>query len=202
MMNSSRALHKPRSYFSLMAKWALPPCRQWKTHTLSYLAATLIASDRVQEGQEVLVVTLVNSAVQNFSKRISSFIRQFHLLENIGYRVRTLHGLAHDIVRERPDLAGLENNFQILDERASNDILEQIVTTWQRNHPDFLEKYTHPDSVEKLSYLGSKWKLVLQSMASSFIQQAKDMELTPARSTMPWHKTNANMTLLRFGVVV
>ena len=84
-----------------------------KTHTLSYLAATLIASDRVQEGQEVLVVTLVNSAVQNFSKRISSFIRQFHLLENIGYRVRTLHGLAHDIVRERPDLAGLENNFQI-----------------------------------------------------------------------------------------
>lgn len=173
-----------------------------KTHTLSYLAATLIASDRVQEGQEVLVVTLVNSAVQNFSKRISSFIRQFHLLENIGYRVRTLHGLAHDIVRERPDLAGLENNFQILDERASNDILEQIVTTWQRNHPDFLEKYTHPDSVEKLSYLGSKWKLVLQSMASSFIQQAKDMELTPARIDDAMAQNQCEHDLLRFGVEV
>ena len=83
-----------------------------KTHTLSYLAATLIASDKIQDGQEVLVVTLVNSAVENFSKRISAFIRQFHLLENIGYRVRTLHGLAHDIVRERPDLAGLRTIFK------------------------------------------------------------------------------------------
>ena len=29
------------------------------------------------------------------------------LLPHVGYRVRTLHGLAYDIVRERPDLVGL-----------------------------------------------------------------------------------------------
>ena len=34
------------------------------------------------------------------------FIGQRELLPGLGYRVRTLHGLATDIVRERPALAG------------------------------------------------------------------------------------------------
>jgi DNA helicase-2/ATP-dependent DNA helicase PcrA len=41
-----------------------------KTRTLSALAARLIRSGALGEEQEVLVVTLVNSAVDNFSSRI------------------------------------------------------------------------------------------------------------------------------------
>jgi DNA helicase-2/ATP-dependent DNA helicase PcrA len=73
-----------------------------KTHTLSLLAAQIIASGALEDDQEVLVVTLVNSAVDNFASRVGSFVESFGLLPNLGYRVRTLHGLAHDIVRERP----------------------------------------------------------------------------------------------------
>lgn len=173
-----------------------------KTHTLSYLAASLIASDQVQDGQEVLVVTLVNAAVQNFAKRISNFIQQFHLLQNIGYRVRTLHGLAHDIVRERPDLAGLSNNFQILDERASSDTLDQIVTTWQRNNQDFLLAYTHPDSQDNMHYLANNWKMLLLSMANSFIRQAKDRQLSPDQIQTAMAQNDRQYDLLRFGVEV
>ena len=173
-----------------------------KTHTLSYLAASLIASDKVQDGQEVLVVTLVNAAVQNFAKRISGFIQQFHLLQNIGYRVRTLHGLAHDIVRERPDLAGLSNNFQILDERASSDTLDQIISTWQRNNPDFLLAYTHPDSQDNMQYISGKWRLLLQSMANSFIRQAKDIELNPNEIQTAMAQNDMEYDLLRFGVEI
>ena len=39
-----------------------------KTWTLSVLASNLIADGFLAEGQEVLVVTLVNSAVNNFSQ--------------------------------------------------------------------------------------------------------------------------------------
>ncbi|HAF61094.1 MAG TPA: ATP-dependent helicase [Anaerolineaceae bacterium] len=173
-----------------------------KTHTLSYLAATLIASDKVRDGQEVLIVTLVNSAVQNFSKRVGGFVHELGLIENIGYRVRTLHGLAHDIVRERPDLAGLENNFQILDERASSDILDQIVSTWMRNHQDFLVTYTHPESQEAMQYLSSKWKMTLLSMAASFIHQAKDMELTPEMVNTSMANNHSEHELLRFGTEI
>lgn len=173
-----------------------------KTHTLSYLAAQIIQSEHIQDDQEVLVVTLVNAAVQNFSKRIGTFVRQFGLLENIGYRVRTLHGLAHDIVRERPDLAGLSNNFQILDERASNDLLDQVVTTWQRNNQDIILSYTHPDSLEKMRYIAPKWKQTLLSMASSFIHQAKDLQLTPDQIQTQMMNTQKEHDLLQFGISV
>lgn len=67
----------------------------------------------------MLIVTLVNSAVENFSNRLGGFVRSRGLLPGVGYQVRTLHGLAHDIVRERPELAGLSDNFQIVDELAA-----------------------------------------------------------------------------------
>jgi len=85
-----------------------------KTQTLSYLAANLLFEGRIDDDQEILIVTLVNSAVNNFSNRISGFMQEFGLLPGVGYRVRTLHGLAHDIVRERPDLVGLSNEFTIV----------------------------------------------------------------------------------------
>ena len=71
-----------------------------KTHTLALLAARLVLT-AVDEDQEVLVVTLVNSAVDNFRQRINRLIvsQERGLLPWFGYRVRTLHGLAHDIVR-------------------------------------------------------------------------------------------------------
>jgi len=93
-----------------------------KTFTLSLLAAQLIREVRLEDDQEILVVTLVNSAVDNFYQRVSQFVASFGLLPNLGYQVRTLHSLAHDIVRERPTLVGLPENFTILDERAPRTI--------------------------------------------------------------------------------
>ena len=86
-----------------------------KTQTLSFLAAKLVSSDQLADDQEVLIVTLVNSAVDNFSSRVAQFLKEFNLMPRIGYRVRTLHGLAYDIVREHPDLIGLDNHFSIAD---------------------------------------------------------------------------------------
>src|SRR5512141_3374741 len=69
-----------------------------KTQTLSALAAQIISSRRLASDQEVLVVTLVNSAVDNFTSRIADFTQDPGPIPHLGYRVRTLHGLANDIV--------------------------------------------------------------------------------------------------------
>ena len=91
-----------------------------KTQTLSALAARLVAEAAFADDQEVLIVTLVNSAVDNFARRVDGFVQERGLLPHVGYRVRTLHGLAYDIVRERPDLVGLANDFSIVDERDAD----------------------------------------------------------------------------------
>jgi DNA helicase-2/ATP-dependent DNA helicase PcrA len=101
-----------------------------KTYTLAHLAARLIYDQRLDlnRSQEVLVVTFTNTAVNSFQARIDRLLReQYGLLPYVGYRVRTLHGLAHDIVRERPALVGLAEDFVILDERLSLDIQRDIV---------------------------------------------------------------------------
>ena len=110
-----------------------------KTHILSALTAQIISSGELGVDQEVLIVTLVNSAVDNFSSRIGGFIKQRGLIPNVGYRVRTLHGLAHDIVRENPALVGLDNRFAIIDERESELIRKEAASAWLASNPDKLD---------------------------------------------------------------
>lgn len=95
-----------------------------KTWTLSQLAASLILKDVLKRGQEVLIVTLVNAAVDNFRKRIAAFLEEKGLLPGIGYRVRTLHSLAHEIVAMAPASAGVATDFSVVDERIADSILK------------------------------------------------------------------------------
>ncbi len=152
-----------------------------KTQTLSALAAGLIRQGLVNEDQEVLIVTLVNSAVENFSSRIAGFIREAGLLEGYGYRVRTLHGLAHDIVRERPDLAGLETRFQIADESECTGILNEVVQSWLGAHPEFMETWGDEQYIESHHQFNPRreWPELVTSLANAFIRQCKDMRATP-----------------------
>lgn len=152
-----------------------------KTRTLSALAAKLVASQSIEDDQEVLIVTLVNSAVDHFARQVAEFVREIGLLPNFGYRVRTLHGLANDIVRERPALVGLDETFQIIDERESADILQDAVTAWLRVHPDFGEDYFDPGLNEgQLRRIHDQdWPNEAVDIAGNFIKQAKDEQLTP-----------------------
>ena len=71
-----------------------------KTHVLSALAAKLVATG-IDDDQEVLIVTMVNSAVENIKARVGGFVGGKGLLANIGYRVATgtlLDFLSVDIV--------------------------------------------------------------------------------------------------------
>ena len=154
-----------------------------KTWTLSLLAANLLTQGMLDQDQEILIVTLVNSAVNNFYQRVSGFVVSRGLIPNIGYRVRTLHGLANDIVRERPDLVGLEDGFQIIDDNEANDICADVSLAWLNNHPDYLTEYLS-DSIEpgKLDWVqrGQLPDLV-KDVAGSFIRFAKDLRETPDR---------------------
>ena len=152
-----------------------------KTQTLSCLAAEIIASGVLDDDQELLVVTLVNSAVDNFRARIGLMIEEKGLLPNLGFRVRTLHGLAHDIVRERPGLVGLESNFQIVDEREADRIRDQAALSWLRSHPRTLDEYLNPELDEGRQDWVRREQLpeLVNALANSFIRLAKDQQVTP-----------------------
>ena len=151
-----------------------------KTHILSALAAQIIHDNQLQDGQEVLIVTLVNSAVDNFENRIKGFFEN-PVQALYKYRVRTLHGLAHDIVREKPASVGLENQFSIIDEREAEFIRREAVNAWLSAHPDFLDDYLDPAlDISKRDWVKrQQLPNLVDSLALAFIRSSKDRLLTP-----------------------
>jgi len=151
-----------------------------KTHILSALAAQIIQNNQLQDEQEVLIVTLVNSAVDNFETRIKRFFDN-PLQVLYKYRVRTLHGLAHDIVREKPASVGLENQFSIIDEREAGAIRRESVNAWLASHS--LDDYLDPalDNSKRDWTKREHLPKMVDSLANAFIRSAKDRLLTPER---------------------
>src|SRR6266508_4629646 len=119
-----------------------------KTQILSALAAQIIANSSLADDQEVLIVTLVNSAVDNFEARIKRFFDN-PLQALYKYRIRTLHGLAHDIVREKPGRVGLDERFAIIDEREADFIRREAVKAWMSAHAESLDDYLDPSSLQQ-----------------------------------------------------
>ncbi len=168
-----------------------------KTFTLAHLAARLIADRRVQNEEEVLVVTFTNSAVNSFQARIADILeRQYGLLPTVGYRVRTLHGLAHDIVRERPSLVGLTGDFVILDERLSREIQEEVTAQLLPTWADRLSVFLRPDVSARQAR--PKLEEDLPDLVNAFIKRAKDYRLTPDELLEALETADEELTLAAF----
>ena len=172
-----------------------------KTFTLSALAAQLIRSGRIGDEQEVLVVTLVNSAVDNFAARIKASL---DLPMPFGYRIRTLHGLAHDIVREKPAAVGLEDRFAILDEREADFIRKEAATSWLRANPYDLNDFLDPDLDENKRDWVHRQQLpeLVTSIALAFIRSAKDNRLTPDKLRDLLASAPAPLPLAEMGLAI
>lgn len=169
-----------------------------KTHILSALAAKIIQEGRLQDGQELLIVTLVNSAVDNFETRIKRFFdNPIQVLYK--YRVRTLHGLAHDIVREKPARVGLEERFSIIDEREAGFIRRESVNAWLVNHS--LDDYLDPALDQSKMDWVKRQQLpdLLDSLVLAFIRSAKDRLLTPEKLRAKLDVSPAPLPLAELG---
>ncbi|HEY83495.1 MAG TPA: ATP-dependent helicase [Chloroflexi bacterium] len=171
-----------------------------KTHILSYLASKLIT--QVNDEQEVLIVTLVNAAVDNFRRRIDGFVREAGLLAGMGYRVSTLHSLAYDIVRERPSLVGLDADFDIVDDRAAGQLLSEVTDGWLAGHSTLVEEYLNPSLGEaQVQRLRRKdIPALVRSIAQTFIKRAKDRQLTPVALADYYRQSDQDLPLAKLGL--
>jgi len=172
-----------------------------KTWTLSRLAADLLPRTRLQDDQEILIVTLVNSAVDNFYRRVGEFVQRRGLLPNLGYRVCTLHSLASDIVRQRPTQVGLSDGFTILDEHEADGIRADIARAWLAGHPNGLDPWIDPhlDDYYRGRVQYNDLPRLVESIALSFIRTAKDNQLSPDQLRLRLDRLNVPLPLAEMG---
>jgi len=174
-----------------------------KTFTLSLLAAQLVeklAAGGPMDNREVLVVTLTNSAVENFRQRINQFVTTQGLLPGVGYRVRTLHGLAHDILRERPGLVGLSEDFGIVDERTGLEIKREAVINYLSAHPDALAPFIKPEFLDNPRRIERYLLDDALEIANAVIRIAKNQRADAARLRNARSKQSGTWPLLDFGL--
>ncbi len=151
-----------------------------KTWTLSQLAVKLILTTDLEPDQEILIVTFTNSGADNFSSRIGEKLRQNGLMEGFGYRVRTLHGLANDILRERPDLVGLPNEFSMIDESETREIMKDLVSIALENHKEFLLDLLSSTLSDKkqISIIKKELPDLVEKLATNWIKTVKDKQIS------------------------
>jgi DNA helicase-2/ATP-dependent DNA helicase PcrA len=174
-----------------------------KTQILSALAAQIIASGALGDDQEVLIVTLVNSAVDNFEARVKRFFDN-PLQALYRYRVRTLHGLAHDIVREKPGHVGLDERFGIIDEREADFIRREAVKSWMSVHAETLDDYLDPNMEEHKRDWVRRDQLpeMISNLALAFIRSSKDRRLTPEKLRALLDRQPAPLPLAELGLEI
>ncbi len=150
-----------------------------KTHTLAALAARLIRDGMAPPESEVLVVTFTHSAVDTIQARIRRAL-QAERAPADRFRVMTLHSLANQIVRERPDLAGTVQDFRIDDELSGRQTLPQATQDFIQAEYDYWRSFLPPDlSTRQAAEVEARWRETTQRIGNDVIRLAKNLRLTP-----------------------
>ena len=145
-----------------------------KTFTLSTLAAKLIAEGRIdpQAGQQVLIVTYLNSSAENFKTRLREKLLA-QGLQPVGYDARTLHSMALEIVKLMHGDA--LNMPAVVDDAQSGSFLSRAIDLWREQYPDEWDALL-PDDTPRMRV---RWRNMIERTSRAFIRTAKNQRFTP-----------------------
>ena len=152
-----------------------------KTETVSMLVDRILDLQVLDGEQEILVVTLVNAACDNLARRVDQATAARTLMPGVGYRVRTLHSLAADVVRERPEAVGLTDAFGIVDQEQCDQIRRQVAVAWLRGNGSRCEWLLDPELPEERRAFVRRERLpgLIEDLGADFIRYAKGERVRP-----------------------
>jgi len=170
-----------------------------KTLTLALLAAKLIVEGRIDEDAEVLVVTVQNSAVDNIAQRIRDILDR-QRIPPLGFRVCTLHKLASDILRARYDLAGVEEQFVIIDDNETRRLMQSAVDVWVAEHIGWWQSFIPEADVTRQQRMKEAWRRETQRVGLEITKLCKHLRLSPKEARGLLDRPSRPFEFLRMGI--
>lgn len=145
-----------------------------KTHCLSLWAAEMIANGLHKPGK-ILIVTYMNSAVNNFKQRIASELKNRGIISGKDYFVSTIHGLCLQIIKEKPDLVITSDEFEIIDGSLKTNLISSSIDEWKRHNEQKFRSYIEESnlSANRISDTYKKWQDKLCNIMLSAIGDFK-----------------------------
>jgi len=153
-----------------------------KTTVLGYLVADLIAAGAAAPGR-ILVVTYTNSGAGNLRSRIGEFLEERGYPRSQGYEVRTIHSLAMNVVRERPDALLWSDGFTIADEERQRSLLQGLTRAWLQRHRERWEPIMREDlKGHRRNQAEERWGDQATNLFRSLIQAWKARRVGPRQA--------------------
>jgi DNA helicase II / ATP-dependent DNA helicase PcrA len=168
-----------------------------KTHCLSLWAVEMIAQGLHKPGK-ILIVTYMNTAVNNFKQRISGELQKRGIPGNKAYFVSTIHSLCLQIIKEKPDRILADEEFEIVDEVNKIHLLSSAVDEWRRRNEDRFRQYLDEAglSTNKIAETYKNWQEKFCSLMLGAIGDFKTRGIGP-REAMEKCKALGDASILK-----
>lgn len=152
-----------------------------KTFALTKWAVEIL-TEGINLPGKILIVTYMTSAANNFKQRIGMELEKRGITSR-DYYVSTIHSLCLQIIKEKPDLVGINSEVEVIESFQKDMLIKDIIMNWKRNEVN-KKLYTYyldelklkKDGYDKLS---KKWDSGFCSLISSAISNFKTNEITP-----------------------
>lgn len=152
-----------------------------KTFALTKWAVEIL-TEGINLPGKILIVTYMTSAANNFKQRIGMELEKRGITSR-DYYVSTIHSLCLQIIKEKPDLVGINSEVEVIESFQKDMLIKDVIMNWKRNEVN-KKLYTYyldelklkKDGYDKLS---KKWDSGFCSLISSAISNFKTNEITP-----------------------
>ncbi len=149
-----------------------------KTFILSHLVAKL-AREELQDGEEILILTYMNSSVINFKERIREVLGE----EGAGYlkkiRVITIHKLTSEILRENQERTSLANDYSNLTQANMYYLMSLAVNEYKKEKQKDFEFFLDINEKNERNY--KRWSDELVQMTLKLVSRCKNNDISPER---------------------
>jgi DNA helicase-2/ATP-dependent DNA helicase PcrA len=151
-----------------------------KTFIVTNLVAKLLHEGK-NDGKKILILTYMNSAVNNFKGRIKKLLEQNEINETNSYEVMTIHSLAIKIIRENPEAIMLSEDFNIADDLQKSMILTDCISNFRANGGErsfswFVKEQKDPEWRQRTL---DSWENGFFDIVINAISQLKYKEISP-----------------------
>lgn len=153
-----------------------------KTFIVTNLVAKLLEEKRQGRGK-ILILTYMNSAVNNFKVRIKKILEEKNIEDKNSYEVMTIHSLAVKIIKEKPEIVMLNEDFNIADDLQKTMILNDCINNFKLNGGEkafrfFLKEQKDPMWVDRQL---DAWEKGFYDLVQNTISELKYKDITPQK---------------------
>ncbi len=148
-----------------------------KTFILSHLAAKLV-EEELKEGEQILILTYMNSSVINFKNRISEILGSEGGFKN-RFQVMTIHKLTNEIIKDNLYKIGLSNEYRTITNSNMFHLISVAINDYKRDNQDLIDYFIEPSEKSEKSY--KKWNDELIRIILRLISRCKNLSISPER---------------------